>query len=250
MKRLLGIGALLACVLCTGMASAALVRIENLVLTADGGFTPRLLPRRSFAPIDFKGRADLRAVDGGVPPSLQRAVLDFDHDGRLSTGGLPACDPAALEGSTPAEARARCPGAIVGSGHITVSIAQDGAPPATAGSLLTIFNGPRREGHPTAILHARTTAPSAQTFVVTIPIERRGGDFRYRATVDVPPIAGGRGSLTHVDATIGRRFRFKGSKRSYTSARCSDGILRTHGRLTFADGTIIDGAIEKACTAR
>jgi hypothetical protein len=250
LKRLLGIGALVACVLCTGAADAAFVRIENLILTADGGFTPQLLPRRSFAPIEFKGHADLKAVDGGVPPAVQQVVLDFDRDGRLNVAGLPACDPTALEESTPAEARARCGGALVGSGRVAASIAQDGAPPITAESVLTIFNGPRQEGHPTAVLHARTTVPAVQTFVITVPIERRGGDFRYRTTVDVPPIAAGRGAITHIDATVGRRYRFKGSKRSYTSARCSDGVLRTHGRLTFADGTIIDGTLEKACVAR
>jgi hypothetical protein len=86
--------------------------------------------------------------------------------------------------------------------------------------------------------------------VITVPIERRGGEISYRTTVDVPPIAAGLGSLTHIDATVGRRYRFRGSKRSYVSARCSDGVLRTHGRLTFADAMIIDGTIDKACTAR
>ena len=240
----------MACVLCTGAADAALVRIENLVLTADGGFTPRLLPKRSFAPIEFEAHANLKAVDGGIPPAVQRIVLDFDRDGRLSAGGLPRCDPAVLQEAPPAEARARCAGAVVGSGEVEALIALGDGPPVMAGSPLTIFNGPRQEGHATAILHARTMVPAVQTFVITVPIERRGGEFRYRATVDVPPIAGGRGSLTHIDVTVGRRYRFKGSRRSYTSARCSDGILRTHGRLTFADTTIIDGTIEKACTAR
>ena len=90
----------------------------------------------------------------------------------------------------------------------------------------------------------------AQTFVITIPIEKRGGLFRYRATLDLPPIAGGRGSLTHIDAKIGKRYRFGGVRRSYVAARCGDGILRTHGRFTFADGTIIDGSVEKGCTVR
>jgi hypothetical protein len=248
--RLLGIGALVVCVLCTGAANAALVRIENLILTADGGFTPRLLPQRAFAPIEFEAHADMKAVDGGIPPAVQRVVLDFDRDGRLSAAGLPTCDPAALEEATPPAARARCPGAVVGSGRVEALIALGGGPPAKVGSPLTIFNGPRQEGHATAILHARTAVPSVQTFVITVPISRRRGEFRYRAAVDVPPIAGGLGAISHVDATIGRRYRFEGSRRSYASARCSDGILRTHGRLTFADTTIIDGTIEKACTAR
>ena len=35
--------------------------------------------------------------------------------------------------------------------------------------------------------------------------------------------------------------------RSYVSAQCSTGILKVHGILTFADGTVIDGSIENYC---
>ena len=113
---------------------------------------------------------------------------------------------------------------------------------------MTFFNGPRQDGHPTVILHARTTVPAVQTFVITIPIERRGGAYRYRATIDVPPIFGGLGSLVHLDAKIGRHYRFGGRERSYTSAGCGSGVLRTRGRFTFGDGTIIEGSVEKGCT--
>jgi hypothetical protein len=250
LKRLLGIGVLVGCVLVAGGANAALVRVGNLVLTADGGFTPRQLPRRSYAPIDFRGFADLRSTDGSVPAPLQQAVIDFDRDGRLTTKGLPVCQPATLEGATPPEARNRCHGAIVGTGHVGALIAREGQPPVPASSALTLFNGPRQEGKPTVILHARTTVPAVQTFLITVPIERRRGAYRYRATVDVPPVAGGFGSLTHLDVKVGKRYSFHGAKRSYTAARCGDGILRTHGRFTFSGGIIIDGSIEKACTVR
>lgn len=250
LKRLMGMGALLVCVLCAGTAGAALIRFDNLILTANGGFTPRILPRHSFAPIEFQGQANLRAVDGGLPLATRQILLDFDHDGRLSTAGLPVCDPAALVEATPAVARARCADAIVGRGTVAAMIAVEGGAPVMARSPLTIFNGPRQEGHPTAILHARTTVPATQTFVITVPIERRRGDFRYRATIEVPPIAAGRGSLTHVDGRVGRRYRFRGSERSYVSARCSDNVLRTHGRLTFVDGSIVDGTLELGCTFR
>jgi hypothetical protein len=100
------------------------------------------------------------------------------------------------------------------------------------------------------ILHARTTVPATQTFAIVVPIERRPGAFRYRATLTLPPIAAGLGAVTHVEVKVGRRFDIGGQRRSYVSAHCSDGILRTHGRFTFADGTIVDGSVEKACTPR
>lgn len=250
MKRLLAAGALLCCVLFAGAANAALVRVGNLVLTADGGFTPSQLPHSSYAPIDFEGSTDLKAVDGTIPPALQQLVLDFDRDGRLSTGGIPTCQPSQLEEVTPQEARNRCHGAIVGTGHARALIGLEGQPPVLASSPITLFNGPRLGGKPTVILHARITAPAVQSFVITIPIEKRAGEFRYRATINLPQIAGGHGSLVHLDASVGKRYRFGGRERSYITARCGDGILRTHGRFTFDDGTIIDGSVEKACTAR
>lgn len=249
MKRFLAIGVIAAvCVSVSAGANAALVKLGNLVLTADGGFTPRILPRNTFAPIDFQGYANLRSTDGSVPSPLLQAVVDFDRDGKLTTTGLAICDPARLNDATPAEARRRCAPAIVGTGSVTALIRQDSGGGLPATSPLTFFNGPRQNGSPTAIAHARTTWPAVQTFVITIPIERRPGAYRYRATIDVPPIAGGRGTLVNISAKIGKHWRFRGRELSYTAARCRTGVLRTHGRFTLLDGTIIDGAIEKGCT--
>jgi hypothetical protein len=227
----------------------ALVEVDNLVLRADGGFRPRQLPDRAFAPIDFNGHVEFAGRDGGPPPALQQAIVDFDRDGRLSVAGLPTCDPESVAAASTEEARAVCRRAIVGTGRIEAVISLESGP-VEATSPLTLFNGPRLEGNPTVILHARTTVPATQTYAIVVPIERRGGEFRYRATLDVPPIAGGRGAITHIDIEVGRRYRADARRRSYVSARCSDGILRTHGRFTFGDGTVIDGSVEKFCRAR
>jgi hypothetical protein len=241
---------LVACLVLVGSATAALVRVNGLVLRADGGFTPRELPRREFAPIDFQGHADIRSTAGGVPTALQRVALDFDRDGRLTTAGLPACAPSAIESATPAQARATCPRAVVGTGRVEALIAREGAPPLEVGSPLTLFNGPRQNGAATAVFHAQVTAPVVQTFAVVVPIQRRSGAFSYRATTELPPIAGGRGALTHIEVKVGKRYSSGGVKRSYVSARCSDNVLETRGRFSFADGTVIDGVVMKPCQAR
>lgn len=242
--------ALVFCFIAVASANAALVKVGDLVLRADGGFTPRELPRKEFAPIDFQGWADVKTVHGGVPPPLQQVVLDFDRDGRLATRGLAACAASQIEAATPREARGRCPRAIVGTGRVEALIAPPGQAPVRAGSALTLFNGPRQGGNPTVVFHARTTVPAVQTFAITIPVERRSGPYSYRAVTDIPAIAEGYGALTHVSLKIGKRYRFRGDERSYVSARCGDGILETHGRFSFADGTVIDGTVEKPCRAR
>jgi hypothetical protein len=237
--------ALAALVVVSG-AQAALVAYENLVLHANGGFTPRTLPRSSYAPIEFKGHFDIDARDGGRPLALQRVVLDFDRDGRLGVAGLPTCAAEQIDEASVAEARRLCRGAIVGNGHIEALISLGGET-VPARSALTLFNAPRVEGHPAVILHAQTTEPGTQTFAIVAPIVPRGGEYRYRVTIEVPPIAGGLGSLTHLDAEIGRRYEAGGKRRSYVSARCPDNILRTQGAFTFSDGTLIEGNVEKYC---
>lgn len=235
--------------LAAGGAGGALVAVNSLVLRADGGFQPHELPRKRFAPIDFQGHFDIAAKGGGQPVALQQAVIDFDRDGRLDVAGLPRCRPDQVSAAGTREAREACAKAIVGRGHVEAIVASDTGPVPVAAPL-TIFNGPEVEGHPTALLHARTTFPVPQTYAIVVPIERRRGAFRYRATLDVPPLAGGLGSISHVDVDVGRRFKAGGRERSYASARCSDGIIVTHGRFSFADGTIIDGSVEKACSVK
>jgi len=249
---------LIAVFLCVALAGplagvawggGALVAINSLILRADGGFQPRWLPRHQFAPIDFQGHFDIAAKGGGKPVALEQAVIEFDRDGRLSAGGLPICRPEQIAGSSSAEARRVCAGAQVGTGRIEASVELGGAP-VVVGAPLTLFNGPPQGGDPTVVLHARIDVPSTETFAIVIPIERQPGQFRYRATLDLPPIAGGLASITHVGVKVGRRFNAGGRSRSYVSAHCSDGILQTHGRFKFADGTLIEGAVEKFCRAR
>jgi hypothetical protein len=238
--------------LLSGVAGAAVVKVGDLVLRADGGFTPQKLPRRAFAPIDFQGHADLSTRSGAMPPALQQAVIDFDHDGRLSTAGLASCPADRVANASPEVARQTCPAAIVGKGRVGALVAVTGQPAVAVESPLTLFNGPRQGGEATVVAHAQITSPVLQTFAIVVPVERRAGRFLYRATLDVPAIAPGlgAGALTHVDAKIGRRYAFRGKRRSYVSARCSDNVLETHGRFTFGDGTIVDGSVMKGCFAQ
>lgn len=224
----------------------ALVEVDNLILRADGSFEPRKLPANRFAALEFEGRASIASKDGTRPVPLRQLVVDFDHDGRLNVRGLPTCPPARIANATVEEARRLCKSAIVGEGRVAAVISLSTGL-IDASSPLTIFNGPPLEGRPSAVLHAHFTEPGTQTFAIPVPIERRPGEFRYRVTLDLPPIAAGLGSLSTIEVEIGRRYRFEGTDRSYVSARCSDNILRTHGRFTFEDGTVIDGSVMKYC---
>lgn len=230
-----------------GSAGAAMVRVGTLVLRADGGFQPRVLPKQTYVPIRFQGYGDISTTDGTVPPALRHAKLEFDRDGLLTTAGLSVCRPSSVENATPNQARQRCRGAIVGRGHVRAAVPLAGFGRVGLRSALTLFNGPRRNGDPTVVAHAQAPFPVSETYVVVAQIERRRGIFGYRTSFDVPPIAGGLGALTHVDVKIGRHYRAGGAERSYVSARCSDFILQTQGYFSFADGTVIYGSVFKVC---
>jgi hypothetical protein len=236
-----------ALALAAGVAFAgARVEYGGIVLTADGAFQPRTLPRHAYAPIEFKGHVNVAAKNGGRPLALQQAVIFFDHDGRVSTKGLPTCPAERVASADTEEARRLCRGAIVGTGSIGVAVSLGGiVVPGKAE--LTVFNAPPVEGHPAVLLHARTTTPNEQTYAIVAPIERQRGEYRYRVTINLPPIAGGNGALTHIDAKIGRRYKADGKLRSYVAARCSDNVLRTRGRFVFEGGLLIEGGVEKFC---
>jgi hypothetical protein len=238
-----------ACLLAfsVGGANAALIKVGNLVLRADGGFVPSVLPRGHFEPIDFHGHANLINTDGGTPTALEEMRLDFDRDGRLEVRGLPVCPVARIAHATVGQARRKCAGAIVGTGHVGAVFDLFGVP-VNARVKATLFNGPRKGGNPTVLGHTYTTLPTTRAYTVVIPIRPlKRGPYGYRATFDVPKLAAD-GVLTHIDGRIGRRYDYGGRERSYVNARCTTGIIRTHGHFLFADGIVMDGTLEKPCT--
>ena len=217
---------------------------------------PTAASSRSRCRATASPRSTSRATSTSPPKAaasrsaLRQALIDFDRDGRLSVAGLPTCAPEAIADASTEEARRICAGAIVGTGQVEALIAlASGDVPAR--SPLTIFNGPRARraaDRGPARPHHRARPPRP-----TRSSSRSNGAAAASATgraLDLPPIAAGLGALTHVDVEIGRRYRAGGKQRSYVSARCCDGILQTHGRFSFEDGTIVDGRVEKFCRAK
>lgn len=250
-RALLVLVAILACALpAEGALGAAMIETREIRLSLNADFQPLNLPKRSFAPVQFEGYLDLAKPGGGLPPALTQVVLDFDRDGRLDVAGLPTCPAERIAEVSVEEARSICKSAIVGTGKLEALISLPSGPVPTS-SALTLFNGPPLEGHPTVVVHARIDVPATQTYAFVVPIEKRPGEFRYRATVNLPELAGGLGAITHINVKIGRRYTAGGVKRSYVAARCSDHILRSHGIFTFANGLVIQGVgLEKYCAQR
>ncbi len=234
-------------------ASALAIRIQagNIVVTGDGGFTPRALPKNVNAPITIFGHGKISTVDGTLPPVLKTIQFEFDKHGSVETIGLPICTAAKLQSTTVPQARKLCPGAIVGKGrgHAIVQFPEQA--PIPVSSPITIFNGPRKGGDPTVLAHAYTTVPVPTTFVVPVRIETiHNGRYGYRVKATIPKIAGGFGVPISGSLRVGRRWTYKGREHSYVNARCADGRLQARGQFEFKDGTFMQGTFLKACKVR
>src|SRR5690606_38445698 len=106
----------------TAAAQAITLRVGKIVITGDGGFTPRTLPKRENAPIKLYGHSKFSTTDGTRPSPLRRLVLEFDKHGAVETRGLPKCTQAKLIATSVKTARRNCRESIVGTGFGTALV--------------------------------------------------------------------------------------------------------------------------------
>lgn len=235
----------------TAAASALHLHAGNLIVDGDGGVAPTRLPRDHVASVKAFFHGSIKDLDGTRPSPLTRLVLEIDKHSLVVTEGLPKCTMAKLRATTTKQARSLCPGAIVGTGFGTVLTELPEQPPIKTSSPITIFNGPEKDGNPTAIGHAHLTYPGPTTYLVQSEIEKiHHGRYGYRVEVDLPKIVDWSGSPISGRLTINRRWRDRGRTLSYANASCFDGRLQAHVELSFKDGTQMAGTAFKRCTVR
>ena len=250
-KKAFAISIAVLLLVAVGTASALKVRAGDLILEADGGFSPKALPKHHDAPITLHGGGKLSTVSGELPPIAETVTIEFDKHGSVQTLGLPVCTAGKLQATTVAAARRACPGAIVGKGRGTAIVQFPEQAPIPISSPITIFNGPKKHGLDTVLVHAYTTVPVATTFIVPVVIERiHKGVYGYRVKGRIPKIAGGAGHGISISGKVGRRWTYKGKKHSYVNARCETGHLQARVQVTFQDGTFLSGAFLRPCTVR
>lgn len=234
-----------------GTAGALKIRAGDLILNANGGFSPTDLPKYRDAPIKLYGGGRLSTVSGKLPPIVETVTIEFDRHGSVQTAGLPVCRAPRLQATTVPRARRNCPGSIVGRGFGRAVVAFPEQKRIPISSPITLFNGPRKRGRPTVLAHAYTTVPVPTTFVVPIVIEKiNNGVYGYRTKARIPKIAGGAGHGISLKGTVGRKWTYKGRRHSYVNARCETGHLQARVEVTFKDGTFLTGILVKGCTVR
>lgn len=236
-------------VLAVASAHGLTLRAGNLIAQGDGGFAPKALPQDHDAPIKLFGHGRVHTLDGTRPSPLRHAVLELDKHGHAETRGLETCTKGKLLATTTKQARAACPGAIVGTGYGTALIELPEQRPIEASSALTIFNAPEKDGNPTGIGHAHLSYPVPTTYLVEAELETvHHGRYGYRVEVDFPKIANDYGSPISGRLEIDKKWIYKGIHLSVANARCADGRLQAHIELEFADDTFLQGSVFKPCT--
>jgi hypothetical protein len=247
---MLALGAILA-VSVVGMAAAekpTVVRAGNLILTLNGGVTPKALPKNRQAPIALNVFGAISTADGSQPPATKEIQVDFDKQGAINARGLAACTSGKLQARDTSQAKAACPKSIVGKGNTTVRVAFPEQAPFNASGPLVLFNGGVKGGVTTMFIHAYVNVPAPTAIVTTVKIKKiNKGHFGTRAIAGVPKIAGGSGSVTRFSFVVKRTFKFRGEQRSYLTAKCATGRFFAHAITTFTDGTRIAGDVVRAC---
>jgi hypothetical protein len=234
MRRRLVIPVLVALLAVGGgaVSRAATVQEHGLVVSFDADFTPHTLPREKPAPVSVKVAGKVRAADGSHPPALRWLEIMINRNGQLHSQGLPTCSASSLQSTSTATALDRCRSALVGKGSFNAVVSLGREIP-TGGKILA-FNS-RRGGRQALVLHLFAGTPVRFTLVVPLTIGTlKGGQFGTILRAKIPKLASGLGSVTEIDLTIGRRYSYKGKRRSYVSAACNAPANLPGGVFNFA----------------
>jgi hypothetical protein len=236
-----------------GVAIAAdppvVVRAGNMVLTLNGGVTPKALPKHTFVPMGFHASGSLTTVDGAHPPALREAVFDTDKDIVVDVEGLPSCRLVDLRAQDTKHAEAACGDAILGKGSATVEVAFPEQAPFPATGPLILFNGGERGGAITFLAYTYVSVPAPTAVVTTAVLTReRKGPFGLHSVVKIPRIAGGAGSVVRANLSARRVYTYKGERHSVISGRCPDGQIHARGTFKYNDGSVLTGNLLRTCT--
>lgn len=221
----------------------------NICVVDDGGISPIKLPRHGKAPVSARLKAEISTRDGSHPPAFESMDLKVEKNVSIDPVGLPTCKLGQLQATSSVAAKRACGEAIVGSGEAEVEVAFPEQPAFRSTGPLILLNGGQKGATTTLLLHAYVNVPAPTAIVVPATVTRiHDGRFGLRIQATVPKIAGGSGSVTEFELKVGRRFTYKGEKKSLLTAGCPNGVWMAKGEARFVDGTSLHITHPFPCT--
>jgi hypothetical protein len=225
----------------------ATLRAGNLVVHAKVAFSPKALPKNEMAPVTLHARGSVETADGSHVPAVQSVHMQTDQNLRIDTSGLPSCTVGKLEAALPAEAMRACGAALIGKGIASAEVEFPESAPFSAKGPLLGFNGPKVGGDMVLLFYVHVAVPAPTVLVDVVTVAKGSGKYGYTITQEIPKLAGGSGSLTGFEVSIGRRWTFKRRQHSFLSAECPNGRFTNQFEAAFADGSILKGDLVFSC---
>jgi hypothetical protein len=249
--------AAMATALCLAIPAQAEVSQQgNLITSFQGDLAPKTLPRKRPAPVAVRMAGDFKTTKGAPLPQLRTISVAINRAGRLYDKGLPTCRVAAIQPATEAAARALCHKAVVGTGHVALSVHLENQAPFPVSANLLAFNGPIEHGQKLILAQVYAKDPPG-AFVLTFRLQKRPGLFGIVMSTSLPPSAQGWAYLTHFDMTLDRQYRYRGKVHSYVSAACSapagfPGAVFPFAKASygFANGQRLTTTVVRSCRVR
>ena len=248
----MAVSALLA-VAAVGIATAAggetpvTVKVGNLEVTANGGFSPTAISKTKQTPIELKASGEVKEADGSHPPAVRELLIEGDKNAEIHVKGIPTCTSGQLQATDDTAALKACKPAVIGEGTTTAQVAFAEQKPIDVTAKLLLFNGGEKGGKITWYAHAYFKQPISGAIVTTVTITKHPhGRFGTLAVAKIPQITGGSGSIVSFDLKIKKTV----AGVNPISAKCSDGKLKVHVQAKFEDGTKAETEIIRACTGK
>jgi hypothetical protein len=248
----LALGALLA-VSAVGIATAAggekpvTVKVGELELTANGGFSPKALSKTKQTPIELTAAGSVKMANGSHPPAAREIIIEGDKNAEVHVKGLPACTSGKLQATSTSAALKACKSSLIGEGQTTAQVQFPEQAPINVPSKLLLFNGGEKGGKITWYVHAFFSNPISGAIVTTVTITKhKNGRFGTLAVAKIPQIVGGSGSITSFNLKIKKKV----AGVNPISAKCTDGKLKVHVQAKFENGTKAETEIIRPCTPK
>jgi hypothetical protein len=219
-----------------GSAGAERAQVGNLIVSLNGGITPRMLPRHHPAPVVVRLSGRALTADQSPLPRVNWIKLELAWRGVLDSKGLAICPRTRLIGKMTYQARRACGPALVGRGGLDADVFIPNQRPFGVHAKLLAFNGKTEAGRPAVLVHAYAPSPPV-SFIIPFSVHHRPGAFR---TVLITMIRKTLGPWPHVanfNIAISRSFDYRGKRHSYVSASCPVPKSFTAGFLSFARAT-------------
>jgi hypothetical protein len=218
------------------------VQAGNLLLTFNGGFSPKALSKTKPTPISFDVSGKIQTADGTHPPALKEFELEADKNAAIDVTGVPVCKSGQIQSTDTKQATKVCGDAIVGTGTTEVGIEFPEQPEIPVHSKLLVLNGGVSGGVTTLFIHAYITVPTPAAIVTTVKIKKiHKGRFGMLSLASIPKIAGGSGSVKSFSLSIAKGI---------LTLKCPDGHINAHGKAIFDDGTRVSAEVVRTCTPK